>query len=117
MADANSYNNLIFTNHALQRLKERKFMQQMAWETFIKPDSVIDGKHSETKEFRRRFDASVVTLIAKQNEKQQWVVLSCWIDPPLPGTKDYKEKQRYNAYQKAGFWRKFWLTIKSQLGL
>jgi hypothetical protein len=116
MANANNFANLIFTNHALQRLKERKFMQDMAWKTITKPDSMIAGKRAGSKEFRKRFDESVVTVVATQNEKNQWVVISCWIDPPLPGTADYKKKQHYIAYQKAGFWGKLWLTVKSQLG-
>lgn len=117
MSTNNHYRNLIFTNHALERIKERKLMQQMAYDTFTAPDSVAEGKRTGTKEFRKRFEVSTVTLIATQNEKNEWVVLSVWIDPPLPGTKDFQEKERYHAYRKAGFWGKFWLTLKNQLGL
>ena len=86
-------------------------------QTFSSPDSRIKGKKPDTTEFVKRFGSSVVTLIAKQNERNEWIALSAWIDPPYPGTKDYKEKERYRSYQKAGFWRKFWLTLLSQLGL
>jgi hypothetical protein len=110
------YNNLIFTNHALQRLKERGATEQMAYTTFSNPDSTIDGKKPDTKEFRKKFNQSTLTLIAKQNEKKEWIILSCWIDPPLPGTKDFKDKQNYLSFQKAGFWGKLLITLKSQLG-
>lgn len=86
-------------------------------QTFSSPDSKVKGKKSDTTEFVKRLGNSTVTLIAKQNERNEWVALSAWIDPPYPGTKDYKEKKRYRAYQKAGFWGKFWLTLLSQLGL
>lgn len=116
MADSNRYRDLIFTNHALQRIQERKMAMEAAWETFQKPDYIKDGKRSGTKEYQKRFNSVLVTLIAAQNEQMEWVVLSCWIDPPLPGTKDYTEKQRYHEYRKSGFWRRVWLTIKNQLG-
>lgn len=117
MAQSNHYRGLIFTNHALQRLDERRFPIAMAADTFNQPDASGPAKQPGAVEFRRQFGTSTVTVIAKQNERREWIVLSCWIDPPLPGTKDYKQRQRYHAYRKAGFWRKIWLTILSQLGL
>ena len=110
-------NDLIFTNHALERIIDRKMTKDIVLQTFSSPDSRIKGKKPDTTEFVKRFGSSVVTLIAKQNERNEWIALSAWIDPPYPGTKDYKEKERYRSYQKAGFWRKFWLTLLSQLGL
>jgi hypothetical protein len=116
MANSNYFGGLIFTNHALQRLQERQFPQQMVVDTFHNPDQRISAKQPGAYEYRRRFDKSTVTVITKQNDRGEWLVLSCWIDPPLPGTKDYAQRQTYLAYRKAGFWRKVWLTIKQQLG-
>ncbi len=107
---------IIFTNHARTRLQERKLLETMALETILYPDSSNTGKKTGTKEFKKRFDASTVTVIATQNNQQQWVILSCWIEPPFPGTKDYDHRQRYHAYKKAGFWKKLWITVKNQLG-
>ncbi len=106
--------NVVFTKHARTRLQERKLLESMALETILYPDSIQHGKNQE---FRKRLGQSTVTVIASKNDRNQWVILSCWIDPPLPGTKDFKEKKRYQAYQKAGFWGKIWISIKSQLGL
>lgn len=108
---------LIFTNHALDRINERKMTKDMVMATFSKPDEKRNGKKSGTTQFIKYFGKSSVTLIATENERKEWIALSAWIDPPYPGTKDYQEKERYRGYQKAGFWGKFWLTIKSQLGL
>ena len=105
----------IWTHHALDRLKERKLSQEKAGQTFSSPDAVVHGKQPGTTEFQKRFGLHLVTVIAKQNEKREWIVVSCWIDPPFPGTKDFKKKEIYKQYQKAGFWRKIWLTFKRQL--
>jgi len=110
-------NNLIFTNHALERISDRKMNKNMIIQAFSSPDSTNKGKKPDTTEFIKHTGNSTITLIAKQNEKKEWIALSAWIDPPYPGTKDYKEKKRYNAYRHAGFWGKIWLTIKSQIGL
>jgi hypothetical protein len=113
----NYYGGLIFTNHALQRLSERQFPQHMVLDTFNRPDKSFPGKQPGSYEYQRRFGASTVTVIAKQNERREWLVLSCWIDPPLPGTKDHKQRQHYLAYRNAGFWKRLWLTFKAQIGL
>jgi hypothetical protein len=111
------YGGIIWTNHALARLGERGLSQEKAWETYKSPDRHFPGKQSGTMEFQKRFGSSIVTLIAKQNERHEWLVLSCWIDPPLPGTEDFRKKQNYEKYRKSGFWGKVWYTIKQQLGL
>lgn len=111
-----TYGGVIWTNHALDRLEERQLPQEMAWETFQHPDHSYPGKQSGTTEAIKKFGTSTVTIISKQNERREWIVLSCWIDPPLPGTADYKKKQAYHRYQKATFWGKIWLTLREQLG-
>lgn len=111
------FGGIIWTNHALERLGERGLSQEKAWETYHRPDRSFPGKQNGTTEFQKRFGPSTVTLIAKQNERREWLVLSCWIDPPLPGTEDYRKKQNYERYRRSGFWGKVWYTIKQQLGL
>lgn len=111
----NNYKNLIFTNHALGRLSERGFTQDMTYQTFSNPDKQEKGKENGTTEFTKRFDNHMVTVITKQNEKYEWVILSCWMEPPLPGTRDAKLKEEYKRYQDAGFWGKLFLTAKRQI--
>lgn len=112
--EGNRYHDLIFTNHALARLSQRGFTKEMVVQTFSNPDSQNKSKNGGT-EFNKKFGGQTVTVVAKQNEKYEWVVLSCWIDPPLPGTRDARLKQEYTIYQKAGFWGKIFLTIKQQI--
>lgn len=108
---------LIFTKHALERINERGMTKDIILQAFSSPDSKINGKKPDTTEFVKKIGNATVTLITKQNEAKEWILLSAWIDPPTPGTKDYKDKMRYYEYQKAGFWRKIWLTALTQLGL
>ncbi|HUD44536.1 MAG TPA: hypothetical protein VMR41_03280 [Patescibacteria group bacterium] len=106
----------IWTNHALERLSQRGFTQEMAGQTFANADDSIAGKQAGSIEYHKRFGKSLVTVIAKKNEKNEWLILSCWIDPPLPGTKDEKKLIAYRRFQKAGFWGKLWLEFLHQLG-
>lgn len=116
MAVKQDYGGLIWTKHALDQLVERGLSQEMVWEAFKKPDSSRDGKTPDSFEFKKRFDKHTVIVVAKKNEKNEWVILSCWINPPLPGTKDVKQKEEYKKYKKAPGFQKFLLTFKKQLG-
>ncbi len=111
------YGNAIWTNHALKRIGQRGLSQDIAWQAFKYPDTTLPGKNPGTSEFQKKFGISLVTIIAKQNERREWIILSCWIDPPLPGSIDAKKREDWKRYKKAGFWGKFWLTLKKQLGL
>ena len=116
MAPGNYYKNIIWTDHVLERLKNRKITQEIAWQTFNNPDKLFKGKEAGTNEYQKRFSHSTVTLIAKQNEKGEWVILSCWMDPPLPGTEDARKKERYMKYKESSFAGKLWLTLLKQIG-
>lgn len=111
-----TYGQLIWTNHALERLQQRKFSQELAWSAFRYPDQVVAGKASGSYEYQKTYQNSLITLIAKQNEKSQWIVLSCWIDPPLQGTKDATNHALWKKYQKASWWGKWWITLRRSLG-
>lgn len=114
----NSYfGGIIWTNHALDRLKERGMSRDIAIQAFKNPDNKKDGKQSGTYEFQKKIGNSYVTIIARRNVKQEWIMLSCWIDPPIYGTRDWKEKQYYKAYQKAGLFGKLWIIFKRQIGI
>lgn len=110
------YKGIIWTNHALDRLVNRKLDQEIAWQAFQYPERSLQGKQPGTIEYQRRFGNSQVTIIAKQNEKKEWIILSAWVDPPMPGSNEDREKQFQKRYDEASFWRKFWLEIKRQLG-
>ena len=108
---------LIFTKHALQRLDERSFQKRLVEETLDTPDKVIKGKQAGTLEYQKKYDSFTVTAIVTTSKEGKRLVLSCWRDPPIYGTADYKKKAHYQEYKKAGFWKKWWLTFLHALGL
>lgn len=116
MADR-SYGDVIWTNHALSRTSDRGLTQKIVWETYRYPDEKREGKEKGTTEFLRKVEDSIVTVIGKQNEKRQWLIISCWANPPLPGSIDIQVQKEHKTYRRAGFFGKFFYTIKKQLGL
>jgi hypothetical protein len=82
----------------------------------INIDSSYRGKQDGTIEYIKKYQNSTITLIVKPNERRELLVLSAWIDPPLPGTQDAKKRDQYQEYRKATGWKKIWLIIKQQLG-
>lgn len=108
------YSNLIFTKHALERIAERGLNKELAWETFNHPDESKKAKNGGS-QFVKYFEGFRAGLIAKQNDKNEWIVVSFWRNPPLPGTLDEHKRYRWQKYRKAGFWGKIWLSVKQQL--
>lgn len=120
-------NDVVFTNHSIERLKERGIKGEMVWSTVRLFDSKKNGKQKDTIEFTKKFGNRTVTSICMKNNLGEWVVLSAWMDPPLEGTNDYKkhedykkeikrEKEHSKKMVKASFWGKLWLTFKKQAG-
>lgn len=110
------YGGAVWTNHALERLGQRGLTQELAWRAFQYPDKTLGGKNG-SKEFSKWVEKSKITIIAKQNDKYEWVIISCWIDPPLYGTSDYYKKEKYKKYQRSGFWGKLWMDFLDAIGL
>lgn len=106
----------IWTNHALKRLKERKISQKLIDQALYFPDRTLQ-KNNRSLELQKRIDARTVAALVKKNERGENIIVSVWINPPFPGTRDYKKRQRYLEKQKASFWRKLWLTFLDQIGL
>lgn len=119
---------IVFTDHAIKRMKERGILGQWAWEAVKKSDEIKPGKEKHTTEFIKKINGKILTAIGKRNDIGEWVVLSAWIDPPFQGTADYRERQRHlkileknreysKKIDKASLWGKLWLTFRKQLGL
>lgn len=113
----NKFGGVIWTNHAIERLKQRNLSQEMALAAFSSSDRAIPGKKAHTTEFQKKIDKYFVTVIATKNNQNEWIILSCWVDPPMPGSIDIAKRNAYREYQKASFWKKVWITVKAQLGL
>lgn len=115
MNSKRAYGGAIWTNHALERLGVRGLTQELAWRAFQHPDHSDQGKQKGSFKYRKKFGNSTVTVIAKQNEKHEWVILSCWINPPLPGYLDDRKKKAWEKYKKASLWGQLWMDLKKDL--
>lgn len=82
--------------------------------TLNHPDLTTNNK--ETTEYQKKLGNQTVTVLLKQNKNKENIIISCWIDPPNYGTKDYKDKKRYLKMQEASPFKKFWLILLQQLG-
>ncbi len=108
------YTEIILTNHAAQKIERRGIIKNDVFETLVKPDSTKKDREDAFK-YKKKFEGYRITAVAKQNEKGEWVILSVWRDPPLPGTLDAQEKKEWKGYKKAGFLGQIWSQIKQQL--
>lgn len=100
----------------LKTIEERGLTKELAWETFNHPDESKKSREGKT-QFIKYFDGFKTGLIAKQNIKNEWVVISFFRDPPLPGTLDERKHYRWEKYRNASFWGKIWIMVKQQLGI
>ena len=104
------YGHAIWTNHALKRLSDRGLTQKLAWTTFQYPDRSLPRADGSTI-YQKRHQSSVVTVVAKQNDTRQWVIISCWIDPPIAGSADDFKRRRYLKYRQSNLWNKFLMQL------
>ena len=89
------YLNAIFTNHAINRLYNRKITQGDAWYTFQHPDSSLPGKTPGSKKFFKSYGQQRIEVVAKQNEKGEWIILSCWSKLIGDGKSIFSQKESF----------------------
>lgn len=74
----NRYGNLIWTNHALQRLRERGISQSDAWATWSRPEQSRYATSKGAWIYYRTYGNQKIEVVAKLNENKEWVILSVW---------------------------------------
>jgi len=73
-----NYKGLIWTNHAIERMEIRGVSQGDAWATWRRPDQSRQGKKKGIWVYYRTWGSQRVEVVAKKNEKKQWIILSVW---------------------------------------
>lgn len=73
-----NYKGLIWTNHALTRMRKRGIKQGDVWATFNRPDQSKKARIKGAWVYYKTWDNERIEVVAKQNEKKQWVILSVW---------------------------------------
>ncbi len=76
----NHFGGVIWTNHALTRLRERGIKQGDAWATWRNPQASKKGK-SGSWIYYRNWGGTQIEVVAKKNEKNEWLILSVWSRP------------------------------------
>lgn len=77
----NKFGGVAWTNHALQRLRERGIKQGDAWATWKNPDKSRYAKIKGAWIYYRTYGNRRIEVVAKQNERKEWVILSVWSKP------------------------------------
>lgn len=106
----------IWTDHALQRLKERKIAETLLIKTLTWPDKRI-RRENHAIEFQKKIDARTVAVIVKKNVRGENVIVSCWTNPPFPGTKDFRLRNRYIKIRKETGLKKLWHMVLYRLNI
>ena len=89
------YKGVVFTNHALDRIRERGISQGDAWATFSHPQ---ESKYATTKGawvFYRTCGDNRIEVVASQNKEKKWVILSVWSKQVFPKSSQASQKPNF----------------------
>lgn len=81
------YKNVVFTKHALERMKLRRITQDMIVTAITKPDSRKLEADGDTKFIKTLNGRPLHVVSAFLEDERQWLVKSVWVrgeDDPIP---------------------------------
>lgn len=73
-----NFGGVTWTNHALAKLKQRGIKQGDAWAAWRSPEQSRKGKVPGAWIYYRTYGNQKIEVVAKKNEKGQWLILSVW---------------------------------------
>ena len=73
-----NFGGVIWTNHAIQRLYDRDIKQGDAWATWRNPEQSRYAALKGSWIYYRTYGDTRIEVVAKQNEKKEWIILSVW---------------------------------------
>lgn len=89
------FGGVIWTDHALQRLRERGISQGDAWATWRNPEQSRQGSNKNGSwVYYKTYGNQRIEVVAKQNEKKEWIIMSVWSKPVLHQQKNYRSKSQ-----------------------
>lgn len=91
------YGGVIWTNHALTRMQERGIAQGDAWITWRKPDNSKYAKAEGAWTYYRTWGDQTIEVVAKKNEKGEWIILSVWSKKNLRKQKSHSVKEKRDS--------------------
>lgn len=93
-----NFGGVIWTDHALSRLRERELKQGDAWATFRRPDQSRFAKAKGAWVYYKTFRNQKIEVVAKKNDKKEWVILSVWSRPVF--TKKEKKPSKDSFFKR-----------------
>jgi hypothetical protein len=82
------YKNMVFTNHALDRLSLRSLSMEAIGKVLSNPDKTFPSDKPESIKFIRQLDDRTIHVIATYlKDKKKWLVVSVWVrgeEDPAP---------------------------------
>jgi hypothetical protein len=88
----NHFGGVIWTNHALERLESRGIKQGDAWATWRNPQDTRKGSILGSWVYYRNYGGTQIEVVAKQNERREWIILSVW---SRPAAGNYKKTESF----------------------
>lgn len=73
------YGGVVWTNHALERLKRRGISQSEALSVMRKPEKSFPGKKNNSVKFIKTISGRPIHLVATMSDQKKWVVMSAWV--------------------------------------
>ena len=73
-----NFGGVVWTNHVLDRMRERGIKQGDAWATWRNPQTSKKGTVAGSWVYYRNYAGTQIEVVAKQNEKREWIILSVW---------------------------------------
>lgn len=90
-----NFGGVIWTDHALQRLRERGISQGDAWATWKNPEQSRKGSNvNGSWVYYKTYGNQKIEVVAKQNERREWIIMSVWSKPVYEQSRSYKPHQR-----------------------
>ena len=75
------FGGVIWTKHALDKLNERGISQSDAWATWRNPEQSKKARVPGAWVYYKTYGSQKIEVVAKKNEKGEWVILSVWSRP------------------------------------
>jgi len=72
----------------MDRMRERGIKQGDAWTTWRNPQETRKGSISGSWVYYRDYGATQIEVVAKQNERGEWVIISVWSRPAVKVNKN-----------------------------
>lgn len=101
------YKGVIWTNHILDRMKQRDLSYDDVYWVFRNPDKSNYAKTKGAWKFSRQHRDYILTIVATKNEKGEWVLMSCWWKDLDKKRAEEYEKKKVESWLKK-FWRIVW---------